>query len=447
MTRLRSKLLGLNRGKPDPEKTKVYSPANCEALRLPIRTEKTAKVVGKLAERLAPFHLKSSTPGNGDEVDEKRQKTEEEGQLVSGVLVQNDLKLSLMAPEDLREYAGLTTTTITCRQKITLASASIELIRWALEGTFGGIKDLTQRKEGVETNGDGHVNHQEAADEEIDRTEYKFLVMDTVTVSYRQQGAMELEWEGNMMNDGIADAVMAVLLTVESSPAAVKRELSIVPSLNHANRRNTESSKLHSHSHHHHDAKTKATQTNGETPSKPITNGTSSSSLTDRRQNPHTNTSPEQKLSRLLLFLEAQFGADAIIPISHPKLPTHAPPTAATITNTITNDTTTIPFASKPETAAVKEDSSISKQKANDATTEQPNGFTTEEHDELTRLHSLGIPVPGLLIRVDKHEARVWLEDLSVECANGGLRERVSRVVQRGVECVSGLWGGAEGGV
>jgi hypothetical protein len=29
-----------------------------------------------------------------------------------------------------------------------------------------------------------------------------------------------------MMNDGVADAVMAVLLTVESSPASVKRKIS-----------------------------------------------------------------------------------------------------------------------------------------------------------------------------------------------------------------------------
>lgn len=227
MTRLRSKLLGLNKNKPADAKTKVFSPPNCEELRIPIRTEKTAKVVGKLAERLAPFH-DLDKPADGESGDERRQHAGEEGELVSAVLVQNDLKLSLMAPEDLREYAGLTTTTITCRQKITLASASIELIRWALEGTFGGIKNLTTQTNGTGTQTNGHTKdgNQEAADEEIDRTEYKFLVMDTVTVSYRQQGAMELEWEGNMMNDGIADAVMAVLLTVESSPAAVRRTFS-----------------------------------------------------------------------------------------------------------------------------------------------------------------------------------------------------------------------------
>lgn len=237
MTRLKSKLLSLNKNKPENLKNKIFSPANCEELRIPIRTEKIAKVVGKLAEQFA-LPTRHHDGAKEDE-NEKRVKSEEEGQVISGVLVQNDLKLSLMDPDDLREYAGLTTTTIMCRQKITLAAAGVELIRWALEGTFGGIKDLTPKKmengaTHAHTNGDGaNVNgepvkqealEQEEADEEVDRQQYEFLVMDTVTVLYRNQGEIEVEWEGNMMNDGIADAVMAVLLTVESSPAAVKRK-------------------------------------------------------------------------------------------------------------------------------------------------------------------------------------------------------------------------------
>ena len=43
------------------------------------------------------------------------------------------------------------------------------------------------------------------------------------TMNNARTREVELEWEGNMMNDGVADAVMAVLLTVESSPASVKR--------------------------------------------------------------------------------------------------------------------------------------------------------------------------------------------------------------------------------
>ena len=56
---------------------------------------------------------------------------------------------------------------------------------------------------------------------------------------------------------------------------------------------------------------------------------------------------------------------------------------------------------------------------------------------ELARLHALGIPVPGLLITVDKSVAKVWLEGLEVECANRSLGERVRAVCERGVEVLS----------
>src|SRR5438045_7138493 len=81
-------------------------------------------------------------------------------------------------------------------------------------------------------NGNGHAEHakagqgpeEEMADEEIVTEKPRScLVMGCVRVSWAGRSKeIELEWEGNTMNDGIADAVMAVLLTVESSPAAVK---------------------------------------------------------------------------------------------------------------------------------------------------------------------------------------------------------------------------------
>ncbi|EWG36890.1 endoribonuclease YSH1 [Fusarium verticillioides 7600] len=126
MMRLKSKLLSLNANK--TAKVKVYSPRNCEELRIPFKADKTAKVVGKLASIQPPQSIhpdQSAAPP-----------------LVTGVLVQNDFKLSLMAPEDLREYAGLNTTTITCKQRLTLSAAGVDLVKWALEGTFGNIEEL-----------------------------------------------------------------------------------------------------------------------------------------------------------------------------------------------------------------------------------------------------------------------------------------------------------------
>lgn len=203
MMRLKSRLLSLNAEK--STKVKVYAPKNCEEVRIPFRKDKTAKVVGKLASTAPPT-------------------AEGEQQLINGVLVQRDFKLSLMAPEDLREYAGLTTTTITCKQRMTLSAAGIDLIKWALEGTFGSIDELPESRTKSKLNGDVHMNgSHEAADEEISNEPTAYLVMGCTIVRHWSNGEVELEWEGNMLNDGIADAIMAVLFSVESSPAAVKR--------------------------------------------------------------------------------------------------------------------------------------------------------------------------------------------------------------------------------
>jgi cleavage and polyadenylation specificity factor subunit 3 len=210
MMRLKSKLLSLNATKTN--KVKVYSPRNCEELRIPFKADKTAKVVGKLASIPPPLHV----------TDESNS----EPQLVTGVLVQNDFKLSLMAPEDLREYAGLTTTTIICKQRLKLSAAGVDLIKWGLEGTFGSIEELPKIKNEVPKNGGGTEEDDEEynpEDDIVDEVVAAYLVMDCVTVKYFSSGELELEWEGNMLSDGIADAVMAVLLGIESSPAAVKR--------------------------------------------------------------------------------------------------------------------------------------------------------------------------------------------------------------------------------
>ncbi|KAL4978448.1 beta-lactamase-like protein [Aspergillus desertorum] len=374
MMRLKSKLLSLNAEK--TMKVKVYTPANCEEVRIPFRKDKIAKVVGKLAQTTLPSEHEHG-----------------EGTLMAGVLVQNGFDLSLMAPEDLREYAGLATTTITCKQHITLSSASLDLIKWALEGTFGAIEKIGTDKDAKKEDQEGEIGEmerlKEEADEEIPIEEPEtYLVMGCVLIRYHPRTReIELQWEGNMMNDGIADAVMAVLLTVESSPASVKQ------SAKH---------NKHHHQHHHHDK-----------------------TDTHVLLNPHAAQDAEERFARLLMMLEAQFGSD-IAPIERPRLPSSIETTTTTANgngNSKSDSEQTIPSESKTDDAS-----------------QDPDTLSKLEAAELSRLQTLGIPVPGIEIKVDKHVARVWLEDLEVECANAVLRDRVRVVVERAVETVASMW-------
>lgn len=104
------------------------------------------------------------------------------------------------------------------------------------------------------------------------------------------------------------------------------------------------------------------------------------------------------------MFLEAQFGEDAITPISRPKLNTP-------------DDT----GSSDDPMAAEKARAQL-------------------EMVELERLHRAGIPVPGLEIKVDKIVAKVWLETLEVECSMRSMADRIRAVVERAVEVVAPLW-------
>lgn len=388
MNRLKSRLLGIG-------KMKVYSPANCEEVRIPFRQDKVARVVGRLASQIQPPTLLPSPPDSNDEDDEmeegeaKRPKAEHDsslGQIVSGVLVQNDFKLSLMAPEDLKEYAGLATTTIVCRQHITLATASQELIKWALEGTFGSITTMTPDSNGVKAEVNGS---KEAADEEVQRHENTvFEIMGgAVRLICKDQGVTELEWEGNATNDGIADAVMAVLLTVETSPAAVKQ-----------------SSKLHSHSHGEEETAQQSYNAFGDSP---VVEKKANGLLPKR--NPLGKITSEDRLNRLFMFLEAQFGEESITPIAKPKLPAIESTTNGALD-------------------------------AKEADEVDPVDTEKKEASELARLHALGIPVPGLEIKVDKSIAKVWLEKLDVECANKTFGDRVRAVVERAVDTVAPIW-------
>ncbi|KAJ6263519.1 hypothetical protein Dda_2083 [Drechslerella dactyloides] len=255
MGRLKSALLSKYHDRKD--KPRIYNPKNCEELHIPFKGEKIANVIGKLAKH---------PPHPSHDFDTALVKTASD-QIFAGVLVQNDFKLSLMSPDDLREYAGLTTTTVVCKQRVPLSSAGAGLVRWSLESMFGGVVAVKkERTNGFveEIDAEGEIN--DAGDKSglseatVDRHagDEVYRVMDCVTVACRS-GYVELEWEGNIHNDGIADAILAILLSIESSLASVKY-----------------SSKPHSHNHD--------------------------------QPSDHANVNLSTRLDRVLWFLEEQFG-------------------------------------------------------------------------------------------------------------------------------------------
>ncbi|KAK8094161.1 endoribonuclease YSH1 [Apiospora hydei] len=326
MMRLKSKLLSLNSGKPEQEKTKVYSPRNCEELRILFKADKTAKVVGKLASIPPPNKLQMT-----DDYD---------APLVTGVLVQNDFKMSVVDPEDLREYAGLTTSMIACKQRLTLSAAGIDLIKWALEGTFGSIEELPETKNrgsnGTEENGDEKM---EDADEEITQTMTAYLVMGCVTPCRRQAVRQQ-----EPAYSRAADAEPA------RPPVAAGAARAAVPLPRGAVRRRRR-----------------------------LAGGGAQAAAPDQGREGGGQG-------------EADAGSEASMELS-------------------------------------------------DDGEEEEKLLQARQQAEVERLHKIGIPVPGVTIKVDKMVATVWLEDLEVECPNRVFADRVRAVVERAAEVTAPLWG------
>lgn len=135
-------------------------------------------------------------------------------------------------------------------------------------------------------------------------------------------------------------------------------------------------------------------------------------------KNPHANLSPTERLERLFMFLEAQFGSENLAPIAIPKLLTKGKISP-----------------SSPSTIKAERDPGESENEEYGDTE-----LEASRKQEIERLHKIGIPVPGVEIKVDKMVAKVWLEDLEVDCANRVFGDRVRAVVERAMEVTAPLW-------
>lgn len=111
-----------------------------------------------------------------------------------------------MSPEDLNELGGLITTVVTQRQVVPF-NAGVGLLKWHLEMMFGTVEETElEQTEGGDQQGT------------------VLRVFDTIDVKKLTTGPNQvtLEWVGNAMNDMVADSVLAVMLSIDSSPASVK---------------------------------------------------------------------------------------------------------------------------------------------------------------------------------------------------------------------------------
>ncbi|CAM6129604.1 unnamed protein product [Calypogeia fissa] len=147
---------------------KVVTPKNCQTVEMFFKGEKIAKAVGRLAEK---------TPQQRDPM--------------SGLLVRKGFSYQVMAPDDLHSYTQLSTGSVLQRQSV------------PYKGTFTVLRHRLQLMyEGVET---------------ITKTEIATLkVYDKVTVIQEGMDYIVLQWVSDPVSDMIADSIVAMVLKLDS---------------------------------------------------------------------------------------------------------------------------------------------------------------------------------------------------------------------------------------
>lgn len=170
MGRLKSALLSKYSSRKGTEReVKVFNPHNCVEVVLPFKQPVVARTLGELA----------AAPPKPD-------------QAVSGVLVQKDFDTSLVTIADIREHTGLSSSTLMERQ-ILIIDAGPELVRYHLEQMFGPatIESPTS------------------------------FTVEQIKVC-NEGNRYTVEWKASPLRDALADALLTVMLGVDSSPASVK---------------------------------------------------------------------------------------------------------------------------------------------------------------------------------------------------------------------------------
>lgn len=227
MNRLKSALTSkYNSRKGTDAEVTIYNPSNCVEVELYFKSIKVARVVGEMAQSsLIPISQDFSLTDSSSALTTTSQDLTRSsnassimvpanGKVISGVLVEKDFHLSLVTAPDLREYTSLTTSIVTERQSI-VVNAQADLIRYHLEHMFGNVEVLKDPY-------DKSVKREDGEEDDEGVAEYK--VMDAVKVIHKDN-LSTIEWIGNSINDAIADAVLGLLISVDSSPASVKRKL------------------------------------------------------------------------------------------------------------------------------------------------------------------------------------------------------------------------------
>jgi len=179
----------------------VFSPDNTDTVTLTFHESKVAKVVGSVAV--------------------ERPKS---GATLQGLVLHNNLQLTICSMDEMEDYAGLQASHLIQRQLIPF-SQPWDVLEFHLSRLFDsivqvsadkdtGLKDAPMGQDADKATKDDKKKKKAAAGGDM-----ALRIMDAVTIRKAAPGLMELEWVSNPVHDMVADAVLSVTLQTLSNPS------------------------------------------------------------------------------------------------------------------------------------------------------------------------------------------------------------------------------------
>ena len=178
----------------------IQGPHNCQTVEIEFRQSKVVKVVGRLAEELKAAGGGGGGGGGG-------------GRVVSGVVVRKDFNYQLMSVEELSSFTPISCTSI--RQQLLIP------FQLTFDCFTAFINQLYEPTEEPSSSDDTKP----AADADADGSEEgtgRRLAIHRSVVGLWRKGVVELQWESSPIDDMIADSVVSLITSAQTSPGGAR---------------------------------------------------------------------------------------------------------------------------------------------------------------------------------------------------------------------------------
>ncbi|XP_047333721.1 cleavage and polyadenylation specificity factor subunit 3-I [Impatiens glandulifera] len=164
MARLKQNLISLFAD----SNTKIASPKNCQSVEMYFNSDKMAKTIGKLAEKIP-----------------------ETSETVSGLLVKKGFTYQVIAPEDLHVFSQLSSANLI--QRITIPySGAFTVLKYRMKQIYESVESSVDEELSVPT----------------------LVVHERVTVKQDSENHVSLHWTADPISDMVSDSIVALVLNI-----------------------------------------------------------------------------------------------------------------------------------------------------------------------------------------------------------------------------------------